>query len=240
MPSPGHTRCWSPRDGPASAVGVPAAVPTKGQRVCTQRGGSEPGGCLSGTWSSLSPEGGGEAWEEGWRPSSGRWISKASVRLRSCECGWITRTRSLPVGETAGHCCRPPGSVSAPLGHPCPSPAAGCHSRARCSHGVKPLGVCHLSHCAMAGCCRSSLPKPGLQEGPSVGRRRWPGLVWPGNPHGLAAMWGAALAPRSPIRGDSPLVSRKVVILGPSVLGWCPDSLPSAAEAQAPVRHVEG
>lgn len=125
-----------------------------------------------GTWSSLSPAGGGEAQEGGWRPFSGR---TEPVHRKNRKCGCITRKRQPPCRggrpQTPGYCCHPPGSVSAPLGHPCPSPATGCHSRAQCSHRIKPLGVCH--------------PRPlrdgwTLQEKPSQARPAggaWPGLA---------------------------------------------------------------
>lgn len=86
--------------------------------------------------------------------------------------------------------------------------------------------------------------KEAFQARPAgAGGGGWPRLAGAGRaiPMSWQRVWGAALAPRSAVRGDSPLVPRKVVIFGPSVLRLCLDSLTPAAEAQEPpVGHVEG
>lgn len=72
------------------------------------------------------------------------------------------------------------------------------HPRAQCSHRIKPLGACHFSLCAMDGrMLQKKPPQARPAGGPGGG---WQGLAgtgrgWLGNPHDLAAMWGAALAP---------------------------------------------
>lgn len=167
---------------------------------------------------------------------------KVSVHLENRKGGCIIRQRQPPWqggrSQTPGSCCHPPGSVSAPLGHPCPSPATGRHARAQCSHRIKPLGACHLGPLRDGPMLQKKPSKPGLRGG-------WPRLAGAGRaiPMSWQRVWGAALAPRSAVRGDSPLVPRKVVIFGPSVLRLCLDSLTPAAEAQEPPvghRRVEG
>lgn len=71
--------------------------------------------------------------------------------------------------------------------------------------------------------------------------RGWQGLAGAG--WAIPMTWQRCGAlpwpPGSAVRGDSPLVPRKVVILGPSILELCLDPLPSAAEAQTPCQACE-